>query len=130
MNQNTKGIIAVGIVLGVVGLAYWGITKFGKTDTDTSTDTENKDELDLLRQNLNTTASIKTDVEILKFNGGKNVIDFFKNGRFYLYSLDNKGTKKYINKGNWSNGGLNLKTDDGKEVSSTSVYKNLQDIIK
>jgi hypothetical protein len=130
MNKNTKGIIAVGIVLGVVGLAYWGITKFGKTDTDTSTDTENKDELDLLRQNLGTTAGIKTDVEIVKFNGGKNVIDFFKNGRFFLYSLDNKGTKKYINKGNWSNGGLNLKTDDGKEVSSTSVYKNLQDLIK
>jgi hypothetical protein len=129
MNKNTKGIIAVGIVLGVVGLAYWGITKFGKTDTDTSTDTENKDELDLLRQNLKTTARIKTDVEILEFNGGKNVINFFKNGRFYLYSLDSKGTKKYINKGNWSNGGLNLKTDDGKEVSSTSVYKNLQDII-
>ena len=129
MNQNTKGIIAVGIVLGVVGLAYLGVTKFGKRDTDTSTDTENKDELDLLRQNLGTTAGIKTDVEILKFNGGKNVIDFFKNGRFFLYSLDNKGTKKYINSGNWSNGGLNLKTDNGKEVSSTSVYKNLQDII-
>ncbi len=126
MNQNTKGIIAVGIVLGVVGLAYLGVTKFGK---NTDTGTENKDELDLLRQNLNTTASIKTDVEILKFNGGKNQIDFFKNGRFYLYSLDNKGTKKYINSGNWSNGGLNLKTDNGKEVSSTSVYKNLQDII-
>jgi hypothetical protein len=126
MNKNTKGIIAVGIVLGVVGLAYWGVTKFSK---NTDTGTENKDELDLLRQNLNTTASIKTDVEILKFNGGKNQIDFFKNGRFYLYSLDNKGTKKYINSGNWSNGGLNLKTDNGKEVSSTSVYKNLQDII-
>jgi hypothetical protein len=129
MDKNLKGAIAVGVILGVVGLAYWGVTKFGTKDTDTGTDTENKDELDLLRQNLGTSASIKTDVEIRKFNGGKNVIDFFKNGRFYLYSLDNKGTKKYINSGNWSNGGLNLKLDSGKEVSSNSVYKNLQDII-
>lgn len=128
MDKNLKGAIAVGVILGVVGLAYWGITtRFGTKDT--GTDTENKDELDLLRQNLRTTAGIKTDVEMLKFNGGKNEINFFKNGRFYLYSLDNKGTKKYINSGNWSNGGLNLKTDDGKEVSSNSVYKNLQDII-
>lgn len=130
MDKNLKGVIAIGIILGVVGLAYWGITKFTGTDTtENENNDENKDDLDLLRQNLKTTASIKTDVETLKFNGGKNEINFFKGGRFYLWSLDNRGNKKYINRGNWSNGGLNLKTDDGKEVSSNSVYKNLQDII-
>lgn len=124
MDKNLKGAIAVGVILGVVGLAYWGITtRFGTKDT--GTDTEN--EWDLLRKNLGLPES-KLDKFGFKFNGEKNQVNFFSNNRFFIYKIEN-GIRKYIDRGTWSMGGYNLKLDSGKEVSSGSVFKNLQDII-
>jgi len=119
MNQNTKGIIAVGIVVGVVALTIRYFFKSKNIE---------ENQLFILRKNLGLPES-KLDTISLKFNGEKNQVDFFSNNRFFIYKIEN-GEKKYIDRGTWSMGGLNLKLDSGKEVISNSVYKNLQDIIK
>jgi|LakMenEpi03Aug12_release.lakeMendotaPanAssembly.Ray.scaffolds.fasta_scaffold1177262_1 hypothetical protein len=123
MNKNTKGIIAVGITLGVVGLAYYFLVYKKDNSGGGSGDNFNS-----LQDNLGFPKT-KLDSVTVKFNDGKNVADFFKNNRVWIYNL-NKDVKSNGKAGTYSDGGKTIKLDSGKEIVSGSVFSNLLQTIK
>jgi hypothetical protein len=123
MNKNTKGIIAVGITLGVVGLAYYFLVYKKDNSGGGSGDNFNS-----LQDNLGFPKT-KLDSVTVKFNDGKNVADFFKNNRVWIYNL-NKDVKSNGKAGTYSDGGKTIKLDSGKEIVSGSVFYNLLQTIK
>jgi hypothetical protein len=125
MNQNTKGIIAVGITLGVVGLAYYFLVyrkKNGGSDDSNSDDSNFK----AIQDNLGVKSSSSGIVSV-KFNEGKNTADFYKNNRVVIGKI---GTSGYLVKGSYSDGGKGIKLDNGKEIFSGSVFGNLLQTLK
>jgi hypothetical protein len=124
MNNNAKGAIAVGITLGVVGLAYYFLV-YKKENSGSISD----DNFTSLQDNLGFKTKTKFDSVSVKFNEGKNVADFFKNNRVWIYNL-NKDVKSNGKAGTYSNGGLSIKLDSGKEIVSGSVFSNLLQTIK
>lgn len=123
MNNNTKGAIAVGITLGVVGLAYYFLVYKKENSGGGSGDNFNS-----LQDNLGFQKT-KFDSVTVKFNDGKNVADFFKNNRVWIYNL-NKDVKSNGKSGTYSDGGKTIKLDSGKEIVSGSVFSNLLQTIK
>ena len=123
MNKNTTGIIAVGITLGVVGLAYYFLVYKKDNSGGGSGDNFNS-----LQDNLGFPKT-KLDSVTVKFNDGKNVADFFKNNRVWIYNL-NKDVKSNGKAGTYSDGGKTIKLDSGKEIVSGSVFSNLLQTIK
>jgi hypothetical protein len=79
-----------------------------------------------LQKNLNTKAG-KNGVVSVKFNGGKNVADFYNNNRVIIGTF---GVSGYLKKGSYSNGGLAFNIDGGKTISSSSVWTNLVNALK
>jgi hypothetical protein len=125
MNQNTKGAIAVGITLGVVGLAYYFLVyrkKNGGSDDSNSDDSNFK----AIQDNLGVKSSSSGIVSV-KFNEGKNTADFYKNNRVVIGKI---GTSGYLVKGSYSDGGKGIKLDNGKEIFSGSVFGNLLQTLK
>jgi hypothetical protein len=125
MNQNTNGAIAVGITLGVVGLAYYFLVyrkKNGGSDDSNSDDSNFK----AIQDNLGVKSSSSGIVSV-KFNEGKNTADFYKNNRVVIGKI---GTSGYLVKGSYSDGGKGIKLDNGKEIFSGSVFGNLLQTLK
>lgn len=122
MDNNAKGAIAVGITFGVVGLAYYFLV-YKKQNGGSSVDNFNS-----LQDNLGFPKT-KFDSVTVKFNEGKNVADFFKNNRVWIYNL-NKDVKSNAKAGTYSDGGKTIKLDSGKEINSGSVFSNLLQTIK
>jgi hypothetical protein len=121
MNNNTKGAIAVGITLGVVGLAYYFLV-YKKENSGGSDDNFNS-----LQDNLGFKTKTKFDSVTVKFNEGKNTADFYKNNRVVIGKI---GTSGYLVKGSYSDGGKEIKLDNGKEIVSGSVFGNLLQTLK
>ena len=125
MTQNQKGAIAVGITLGVVGLAYYFLVYRKENGSGNDSD----DNFNSLQDNLGFKTKTKLNSVSVKFNDGKNVADFFNNNRVWIYNL-NKDVKSNGISGTYSNGGLSIKLDSGKEIVSGSVFGNLLQAIK
>jgi hypothetical protein len=120
MDNNKKGIIAVAISLGVVGLAYYFLVYKKKDDSAY----EQLDNFKSLQNNIGLKAN--NDVVIAPFNENKNIAQFYNNNRVIVFNSN----KNIVVKGSYSNGGYNIKLDNGKEISSNSVWSNLLQTIK
>jgi len=122
MNNNTKGAIAVGVTLGVVGLAYYFLVykKDGNGQGDAYSGLDN---FNSLQTNLGLKAG-KDNVLIVPFNEKKNTAQFYTNNRVVFF--DNN---KVVVKGSYANGGQSISLDGGREVSGGSVWQNLRDVI-
>lgn len=79
-----------------------------------------------LQKNLNAKANANNVVSV-NFNNGKNRADFYSNNRFAIFT---NGVTGYLKKGSYSKGGLVLTIDNGKNITSSSVYTNLLSAIK
>lgn len=117
MNANQKGALAVGITLGVIGLAYYFLVYRKKGD-------DNPNFQDL-QTNMGVQAN-KDNVVVAPFNQGKNFAQFYTNNRVIIF--DNN--KNIIVKGSYANGGTSITLDNGKEISGGSVWQNLLKTIK
>jgi hypothetical protein len=118
MDNNTKGAIAVGITLLAVGTAYYFLVYKKENGGDDSN-------FKSVQNNLGVKSS--TDVVSVKFNEGKNTADFYKNNRVIIGKI---GTSGYLVKGSYSDGGKKINLDNGKEISSGSVFSNLLQTLK
>lgn len=117
MNSNTKGVIAVGITLGVIGLAYYLVSYKKSTKSNSG-----EDDFELVKANLGGKFDDSNDVAITKFNNDKNIAQFYKNNRLAIFDAN---TKKLLKKGSYSNGGKVIKMDGGSELTNSSVWTNL-----
>lgn len=112
MNANQKGALAVGITLGVVGLAYYFFIYRKK-----GSDNPNFEDL---QTNMGIKAN-KDNVVVAPFNKGENLAQFYTNNRVIIFNKN----KNVILKGSYSNGGTSITLDNGKEISGGSVWQNL-----
>jgi hypothetical protein len=120
MNSNTKGAIVVGLALGAVGLAYYFLVY--KKDESAY---DQFDNFKSLQNNIGLKPN-NDDVVIAPFNDKKNFAQFYKNNRVIIFDSN----KNILVKGSYSNGGYNMVLDNGKEISSNSVWDNLLQTIK
>jgi hypothetical protein len=117
MNSNTKGVIAVGITLGVIGLAYY-LVSYKKSNKIVS----GSDNFEAVKANLGGKFDDSSDVAITKFNSDKNIAQFYKNNRLAIFDAN---TKSLLKKGNYSDGGRIIQMDGGSELTNSSVWTNL-----
>jgi len=123
MKNNVKGAIAVGITLGVVGLAYYFLVyKKGNSNGDGSVYDE-LDNFNSLQTNLGLKAN-KENIVIVPFNEKNNIAQFYTNNRVVFFDRNNK----VVVKGSYSNGGQNITLDNGKEYNGL-VWQNIRDVI-
>ena len=123
MDSNKKGIIAVAISLGVVGLAYYFLVH--KSDSDSGETVYYNDNFNSAVTNTGLKPN-KDGVLIVNFNDAKNFAQFYTNNRVIIFDAD----KNVIARGTYSNGGKTIKLDSGKEITSGSVFGNLLQTIK
>ncbi|MFW9952378.1 MAG: hypothetical protein ACFFKA_19845 [Candidatus Thorarchaeota archaeon] len=79
-----------------------------------------------LKYNLGANKKVFRDRTQVKFNNFRNIADFFTNNRVIIYN--NNG--KVIKKGSYSKGGKTIKLDNGKVITSGSVWGNLLNTLK
>lgn len=125
MDNNKKGIIAVAISLGVVGLAYYFLVHKSGSDSGLGSGSDN-DNFDSLLSNTGLKPN-KGGVLIIPFNDKNNFAQFYTNDRVIIF---NDADKNVLVKGTYSDGGKTIKLDSGKEITSGSVYYNLLQTIK
>jgi hypothetical protein len=123
MDNNKKGIIAVAISLGVVGLAYYFLVHKSDSGSDSYTSNDNFNSV-LTNTGLKPN---KGGVLIIPFNDKNNFAQFYTNDRVIIF---NDADKNVVAKGTYSDGGKTIKLDSGKEITSGSVYYNLLQTIK
>ena len=153
MNNTTKVIIAVGS-LGLVGLGLFLYFKNKKDSTQnqeeesvpqgevsvttkTALPTEPSEgrpnivaqtkNFEDLKKNLGANVRASGNVVSVKFNGGKNQADFYNNDRVIISTVGKSG---FLVKGKYSNGGRTIVLDNGKNITSGSVWGNLLNAIK
>jgi hypothetical protein len=127
MDNNKKGIIAVAISLGVVGLAYYFLVARKKSFLSDSEETVYyNDNFNSAVTNTGGLKPNKDGVLIVNFNDAKNFAQFYTNNRVIIFDAD----KNIIARGTYSNGGKTIKLDSGKEITSGSVFGNLLQTIK
>jgi len=121
MNNNAKGAIAVGITLGVVGLAYYFLVY--KKDKNKGNVYTQFDNFNSLQTNLGLKAN-KDNVVIVPFNENNNKAQFYTNDRVIIFDKNNN----IVAKGSYSNGGQTITLDNGKEYNGTA-WGNIEDVI-
>ncbi len=118
--QTKNGLIVTGVVALVVVGSYFGYKHFfpdaGNTDF--------ADNYAQAQTNLNVKAG-KGGI-VIPFNNKKNKAQFYDNGRIVIFN--DKGA--IVKKGTYSDGGKTIAIDNGKTVSSGSVFGNLLAVIK
>lgn len=124
MTSNTKGIIAVGATLGLVGLAYYFFVH-SKKDENSTGGASSPENLEAVKKNLGAGKYAK-DTATVKFNDGKNTATFYTNDRVIIF--DDLG--KVIMRGNYSDGGKKINIEKGKQVATDSVWSNLELLVK
>jgi hypothetical protein len=120
MDSNTKGIITVGVALGVVGLAYYFLVH--NRTQESGSDSINFNSL-LSNTGLKPNQS---GILIIPFNDSKNSAQFYNNNRIFIFDAD----KNVVAKGTYSDGGKSIKLDSGSKIASGSVFSNLLKIVK
>lgn len=117
MNNNIKGLIVAGASLGLLALAYYFLV-YKKDEGE-------KSNFKSLQDNIGLNPN-DDDIVIAPFNDKKNFAQFYNNNRVVIFNSD----KNVVVKGSYSEGGKTIKLDNGKEVSSGSVWTNLLNAIK
>ena len=123
MTSNTKGVIAVGVTLGLVGLAYYFFVR-SKKDENRGGGTSSSENLEAVKKNLG--GKFEKDTATVKFNDAKNKATFYTNDRVIIF--DDKD--KVIMRGNYSDGGKKINIEKGKQVADDSVWTNLALLVK
>jgi hypothetical protein len=126
MNKNTKGIIAVGATLAIVGVAYFIVKRITRFD-EKSTDKYLNESTKAVRDNLGGGDVSKDGSVKVDFFNGKYLATFYTNNRF---SINEKGVDGFVKKGTYLDGGKKLNVEDGKTIEGGSVWDNLQKAIK
>jgi len=153
MNNTTKAILALGS-LGLVGLGLYLYFK-NKEDSSQTQEEESQSQGDVsvttkpslpsdpsegrpnitaqtknfedLKKNLGANIRATGNVVSVKFNSGKNQADFYNNDRVVISTVGKTG---FLVKGKYSNGGRTIFLDNGKNITSGSVWGNLLNAIK
>ncbi len=122
MNKTVGQIIFFSSIVAI-GVGTVILVKRMKS-TDGGASVGGKENFDSLLVNL---GNIKPshDAVSIKFNNNQNLANFFNNNRLAIY----KG-KDLVDKGTYSNGGKVIKMDSGKSANGSSVYDNLETVIK
>jgi hypothetical protein len=120
MDKNTKAIITLTGLLGLIGLVYYFVNKKEEGEGQS----ENLDNFNQAQERLGIKPT--NDVIIVKFNQGNNTAQFYTNNRLIIFDKN----LKVIKSGVYQNGGLDITLDDGTEISGSSVYGNLLKTIK
>lgn len=121
MTSNQKGLLAVGVTLGLASLAYYFLVH-KKDYTGTGGDSGSPN-LESVKTNLG--GKFAKDHATVSFNEKKNKATFYNNNRVVI--VDDKGV---IKKGSYSDGGKVIIMDNGKKAESGSVWNNLMSVIK
>jgi hypothetical protein len=123
MTSNTKGVIAVGVTLGLVGLVYYFFVR-SKKDENRGGGISSSENLEAVKKNLG--GKFEKDTATVKFNDAKNKATFYTNDRVIIF--DDKD--KVIMRGNYSDGGKKINIEKGKQVADDSVWTNLALLVK
>ena len=126
----TKGqvIFGVGSVLLVSGVVYFGFIKKYENGLTWYRDVTGGtgDNFSMVKKNLGGSYPDGA-VASTKFNSNKNQADFYNNGRVVI---SNVGANGYLVKGSYRDGGLTIVLDNGKTITSNSVWNNLLQTLK
>lgn len=95
-----------------------------QVQTNTSTTATSGNILSNLMKKLGSGARLKDNQVFAPFNSNKNIAVFYSNGRFSVFKIGEE-KKGYLIKGSFKNDGLSLLPDNGKQISSGSVWTNL-----
>jgi hypothetical protein len=129
MDNNKKGIIAVAISLGVVGLAYYFLVARKKSSLN--------ENLALVKEKFGDKGVIaanpndkkENDLIVVIFNDNKNFAQYFGAGTFFIFDNTVKPAKQLVS-GTYSKGGTNIKLANGKEIKNKDVFIVLEEAIK
>lgn len=116
--MKNKGLLVAGLAFLIAGSAYLLLNK--KSVFDNS----NAENFSMLKSNLGSNRSGENPV-IVNFSAGMYQCDFYNNGRFAISK-----NKKVIIKGSYSEGGKTLLADNGTTAQGSSVWTNLEKIVK
>lgn len=95
-----------------------------QTQSQTQTTATSGNVLNNLMKKLGSGARLKDNQVFAPFNSNKNIAVFYSNGRFSVFKIGEE-KKGYLIKGSFKNDGLSLLPDNGKQISSGSVWTNL-----
>lgn len=114
-----KGLIIAGLLIIIGGSAYLLFRK------------KKEDKFDELISNIGSNYKMvksksNDDVVRVVFNSKNNYVDFYNNGRFFIFDNSNKN----VAKGSYANGGKKFVLDSGKTIESNSVWSNLINSLK
>lgn len=125
--STKKGLIAVTLVLGAIGAAYYFLVyKKKKGGAIPTSPEEMKANFEALKTNLGSNVKLAKDGLALAYNGGERIARFYTNNRFMVYD---KTGKNLLHKGSYGNGGRFIKMDNGQEINGSSVWDNLNLIV-
>jgi hypothetical protein len=126
----TKGqvIFGVGSVLLVSGIVYFGFIKKYQNGLTWYQDVTGGtgDNFEMVKKNLGGSYP-EGAVASAKFDANKYQADFYNNGRVIIAKV---GANGYLVKGSYRDGGLTIVLDNGKTISSGSVWGNLLETVK
>lgn len=115
----------IAIVTGVV-IAYNRANDKGDTGAGGTGNNESNDaNFKVLLKNLGVEGKEKNGSVAVMFNGSKNTARFYNNGRFVIFSGKNE-----LIKGRYENGGYTMTPDGEKMVNNSSVFTNLNLLVK
>ena len=115
-----KTIVAIAAIAIISGAAwYWFKRK--------KTSAVPVNSLEALNKNLSETNLIKDNKIQVLVARGKYTAIFYDNGRFAIFQTGQKAPKF---KGTYENAGMDFKMDDGRVISTGSVWNNLTNVIK
>ena len=120
--KNKKGLIAVGITLGLAGIAYYVFVRNKKGNVEGGV--SSSENLEAVKKNLG--GKFEKDTATVKFNDVKNKATFYTKDRVIIF--DDKD--KVIMRGNYSDGGKKINIEKGKQVANDSVWTNLNLLVK
>lgn len=125
----TKGQVIFGLVMGaaVGSTIYFGFVKKYSPSGLTWFEkvTSGGSELAGVKKRLG--ISTPGNVASVKFNNGTNTADFYDNNRVIIGKVGGAG---FLQKGSYANSGLTITLDNGKVITSGSVWENLLNTIK
>lgn len=140
MTNGEKAVIAGGFTILVAGaIAYYFLvykktdggsgdpTKDDGTNTGDNTVLSSVENFNAVKVNLGNVKADKSGVVVVPFNVNKNTAQFYNNNRIMIFEK-NGGSPSM--RGNYSDGGKKIVIDGGETVSGSSVWKNLNLLVR
>lgn len=124
MDKATKITIGVLFFVGLtatIGGLFW----YNKNKKSNGGNEDDIDNFQLLINNIGLKPN-KDNVVIANFNSNNNMAQFYINGRVIVFDK----SKNIVTRGKYTDGGKNIILDNGKNISSGSVWDNLLQTLK